>query len=71
MAVANSGVEAAADVIFELAIPWRSLAVSTDDPIHFCVELIREENSIERVPREGAIETVVPPPDYELIMWQA
>jgi len=67
----RSGVEAAADLIFELAIPWRSLAVATDDPIQFCVELIREGQSIQRIPHEGAIETFVPSPDYELIMWQA
>ena len=69
--VAESGVEAAADLIFELAVPFRSLAVATDAPIHFCVELLRGSTPIERVPQEGAIETVVPSPDYELIMWQA
>jgi len=26
---------------------------------------------VERIPAEGAIETAVPSPDYELIMWQA
>ncbi len=69
--VAESGAEAAADVIFETAIPFGSLAVSTDDPIHFCVELLRDSMSIERIPHEGAIETAVPSPDYEMIMWQA
>ena len=68
--VAESGVEAAAELVFELAIPFRSLAVNTDDPIHFCLELFQGEESIERVPNEGAIETFVPSPDYELIMWQ-
>ena len=71
VAVAESGVEVAAELIFELTIPFHSLAVSTDDPIQFCMELIREGQSIERVPAEGAIETAVPSPDYELIMWQA
>lgn len=69
--VAESGVEAAADQILELAVPFRSLAVATDAPIHFCVELLRGATAIERVPQEGAIETVVPSPDYEMIMWQA
>ena len=69
--VAESGVEAAADWVLELAIPFRSLAVSTDDPLHFCMELIQGGQPIERVPNEGAIETFVPSPDYELIMWQA
>jgi hypothetical protein len=65
------GAEAAADWIFELAIPFRSLSRKTDDAIQFCVELVRGGQSIERVPSEGAIETTVPSPDYELIMWQA
>ncbi len=37
--VAESGVEAASDLIFELGIPCRSLAVATDDPIQFFLEL--------------------------------
>ena len=69
--VAESGIEAASDLIFELGIPCRSLAVTTDDPVHFCVELLCDGQSIERVPPEGAIELTVPSPDYELIMWQA
>lgn len=69
--VAEAGVEAAGDLLFELAIPFRSLAVATDDPVHFYLELLRDEQSIERVPREGAVETTVPSPDYERIMWQA
>ena len=35
------------------------------------VELLKDKQSVERVPHEGAIETFVPSPDYELIMWQA
>jgi alpha-amylase/alpha-mannosidase (GH57 family) len=69
--VGRSGVEAAAASIFEISVPFRSLGVSTDAPVQFCVELFRGEESLERVPHEGAIETSVPPPDYELIMWQA
>ncbi len=69
--VTASGVEAAADLIFECAVPFRSLAVTTGDPVHFCVELVEGETPLERVPHEGAIETSVPSPDYELIMWQA
>ena len=69
--VADAGVQAAADLIFELAVPFRSLAVDTGDPVHFCVELLEGDAAAERVPAEGAIETAVPSPDYELIMWQA
>ena len=69
--VAEAEGKAAADLLFELSIPFRSLALSTDEPIHFYVELLRDETSLERIPQEGAIETRVPSADYELIMWQA
>ena len=71
MAVAGSHAEAAADQLFELAVPFRSLARKTDEPVHFYVELLKDKESVERVPQEGVIETLVPSPDYELIMWQA
>jgi len=67
----DSGVEVAADLIFEMAVPLARLKVKTADPIHFFLELSQDGKAIERVPQEGAIETVVPSPDYELIMWQA
>ncbi len=65
------GLEAAADLLLELAIPFRGLALKTDDRIQFYVELLRDGQPVERIPQEGAIETIVPSPDYELIMWQA
>jgi hypothetical protein len=65
------GIEAAADTILEIAVPWRSLAPATDAPLHFFAELIAGDRSLERIPQEGAIETQVPSPDYELMMWQA
>jgi alpha-amylase/alpha-mannosidase (GH57 family) len=68
--VADAGIEAAADWIFELSIPFRALGLATDDAIQFAVEIVQDEQVIERIPSEGAIETSVPSPDYELIMWQ-
>jgi hypothetical protein len=69
--VSAAGVEAAAETVLEIAIPWRSLAAATDVPVRFYVELLRGSQPVERVPHEGAIETAVPSPDYELMMWQA
>ncbi len=69
--VAEAGIEAAADHILELAVPLRSLALTTNDRLQFYVELLQDGASVERVPAEGAIETTVPSSDYELIMWQA
>ncbi|HVU85751.1 MAG TPA: hypothetical protein VHD36_00400 [Pirellulales bacterium] len=68
--VTASGVEAAADVILEMAVPFRNLGLTVDAPMHFVVELVAAEQSIERLPHEGAIETSVPSADYELMMWQ-
>ena len=46
MPVAEAGVEAAADILFELGIPFRSLALSTPTSrVHFFVELLRDEQS--------------------------
>lgn len=69
--VSGAGAEAAADAVLEIAVPWRSLATTTDAQLHFYAELIRAQQPIERIPHEGAIETLVPSPDYELMMWQA
>jgi hypothetical protein len=69
--VAESGVIAAADHVLEVSIPLRSLALETEDPVQFFIELLQGEQSMERVPYEGAIETSVPSPEFELIMWQA
>lgn len=68
--VYDARVEVACDAILEIAIPFRSLAADTDDPITFYIELIANEQTVERAPREGAIETGVPADEYELIMWQ-
>jgi hypothetical protein len=69
--MAGAHAQAAAELIFELAVPFRSLGRKTDEPVHFYVELLKEGQPVERIPHEGAIETAVPSPDYELIMWQA
>ncbi len=69
--VSAPGIEVAIGTILEVAIPWRSLAAAAGAPLHFVTELYVEERSIERIPQEGALETTVPSPDFELMMWQA
>ena len=69
--MSGSHASAAADQLFELAMTFRSLGRKTDQPVHFYIELLKDEQSVERIPHEGAIETSVPSPDYELMMWQA
>jgi alpha-amylase/alpha-mannosidase (GH57 family) len=70
VAVAESGIQGAGDSILELSVPFASLATGSDEPLCFFVELLTDDQPVERVPREGAIETTVPSPEYELIMWQ-
>lgn len=65
-----SSIEAATGSILELAIPLRDLQVSIGDPVYFCVELVQGEQSNQRIPQEGAVETNVPSEDFEQIMWQ-
>jgi hypothetical protein len=45
--------------------------VVNDAPLHFYAELRRDDRPVERAPPEGTIETVVPSPEFELMMWQA
>lgn len=71
VAVSESGVQAAADAILEVAVPLRSLGLTTEDRVQLHVELLEQELSVERLPTEGAIETTVPSPEFELMMWQA
>jgi len=51
--VSRSEVQIAADAVLEIAIPWKSLAVSQDDPVHLYVELLQQEQPMERMPHEG------------------
>jgi alpha-amylase/alpha-mannosidase (GH57 family) len=69
--VAAPGLEAAAGAILEIAVPCRNLGLASDARIHFYAELRRDDRSIERAPAEGTIETLVPSPEFELMMWQA
>ena len=52
VAVAGPGIEAAGDAIFEMSIPFRTLGVATDNPIQFAVELLEDDQSIERTATE-------------------
>lgn len=69
--VNDARIRAASRAILEIAIPFASLGVATDDPLYFHVELIENDQPVERIPQEGAIETGVPSEEYEQLMWQA
>lgn len=70
IAANGTTVEAACGKIFELALPFNRLGVQPGDPIKFYVELLADDASVDRAPREGIFELTVPSPDFERIMWQ-
>ena len=63
------GLEVAVDQIAELAVPFDQLGVAVDGPIQFFVELLHENQSRDRAPREGTVVLSRPSPDFEQIMW--
>jgi hypothetical protein len=63
-------IDASADAIFELGVPFARLEIRPGDSIRFYVELERGATSLDRAPREGIFELVAPSTDFERIMWQ-
>jgi alpha-amylase/alpha-mannosidase (GH57 family) len=63
------GIEVGVDQIVELSIPFDFLGVKVNEPIQFFVELLAGDQSVDRAPREGAIQVLRPSPDFEQIMW--
>jgi alpha-amylase/alpha-mannosidase (GH57 family) len=68
--VRGAAIRCAVDAIFELAVPCAHLKVRSGDAVQFSMELVEQGQTIERLPAEGVIETVVPVPEFELMMWQ-
>lgn len=69
--ISKCGVETAVGQILELAVPFADLKLEPEAPIHMYLDVISDGQSVDRAPREGALELVTPTPDFELIMWQA
>ena len=62
-------IEAAVDLIAELAVPFDALGVAVDQPVQFFVELLQDGRSRDRAPRQGAVALTRPSPHFEMIMW--
>lgn len=69
--VAKATTEVSIGQIFEFGIELSDLGVNPGDSIHFSLDLLADQQSLQRVPHEGTVELTVPSPDFELIMWQA
>jgi hypothetical protein len=57
------------DQIAELAVPFDALGVAVEEHVQFFVELLRDGQSQDRAPREGAVALTRPSRDFEQIMW--
>jgi len=66
----GGGFEAATGSILELAVPFERLGLKPGDPVRFYVELLADDASLDRAPREGVFDLTVPTADFERIMWQ-
>ena len=69
-AVPSGGEAFAVDQIVEIRVPFKMLGAEPDDPLNFFIELLQEDSSTDRAPREGTINLTVPTADFEQIMWQ-
>ncbi len=61
----------AVDHIVELTIPFSDLKIPAGAPLQWYVEILGDQKSLDRAPREGILEMTVPSADFERIMWQA
>ncbi len=68
---AESSVRFGIDAVLELSVPLELLRAAPGAEVSFFVELFQGPTSVDRVPREGTIETHVPQEDFEVAMWLA
>ncbi len=66
----GASVEVACGKILELAVPFGRIGLKAGDAIRFYVEVLADDASLDRAPREGIFELLVPSVDFERIMWQ-
>ena len=69
--VADALVQVAVAQIVEMTVRFADLGLEPDAPVHLFIEIVSDGQSVDRAPREGTLELLVPGPDYEKIMWQA
>jgi hypothetical protein len=57
------------DRIAEVAIPYDLIEAEAKKPVQFYVELLENQQSRDRAPREGNITFTWPAPEFEQMMW--
>jgi alpha-amylase/alpha-mannosidase (GH57 family) len=65
----SATIEVGVDKILEMAVPCDFLGLDIGQPVQFYLELLEENQSRDRAPREGTIQLTRPGPDFELRMW--
>ena len=69
--IPDAQISFAAEQIVELTVQFSDLKVLADAPLQWYVEVLGEKQSLDRAPREGVMDMLVPSADFERIMWQA
>ncbi|WP_277950181.1 glycoside hydrolase family 57 protein [Dissulfurispira thermophila] len=59
----------AAEEIFEIEIPFQDIKAKENDEIHLSINIMKNDEEIERCPWRGYITITVPTPYYETLMW--
>ncbi|MHC4598170.1 MAG: alpha-amylase/alpha-mannosidase [Planctomycetota bacterium] len=59
----------AAGKILEISIPFEKIGVHSGERLRFQVEAVRRGRVLDRFPRGGAFEVVIPGPDFEMENW--
>jgi alpha-amylase/alpha-mannosidase (GH57 family) len=68
-AAASATIEVGLDKILEMAIPCDPLGIKVGDAVQFYLEVLEDNQSRDRAPREGTIQLTRPGPDFEQRMW--
>ena len=57
--------------VVEIAIPWEDLVLKTGDEVDFHVEILRNGDLIQRLPRDSAFSLAVPTAQFGAEDWTA
>ena len=69
--IPDAKISFAAEQIVELTVRFADLKAAHNTPLQWYVEVLGDKQSLDRAPREGIMEMLVPSEDFERIMWQA
>lgn len=59
----------AIDQIFEIEIPLEKIGIKEEEEVSFFIEVLKNNNPIDRAPTIGFIKVKIPHPEFEKLMW--